>query len=103
MTVVLSGDGGDEIFAGYNSHMAGRRLDMLYHVPTLLRKLIARIPASSNFQGFANPYLLVQACKLSLSPKNQFYANALAGEMLKTEHFKQLTTEWLEYSLQKGG
>lgn len=49
--VLLSGDAGDELFAGYTSYRADRILERYLRVPTLLRKrvltpLLERIPAS---------------------------------------------------------
>jgi asparagine synthase (glutamine-hydrolysing) len=51
VTVSLSGDGGDEVFLGYNRHVQLDRLQMLFkNIPLSVRKLISRglntLPAS---------------------------------------------------------
>jgi asparagine synthase (glutamine-hydrolysing) len=53
VTVALNGDGGDEMFAGYGWHLAGRLAERWQQVPAPLRALAetaagAIIPASSN-------------------------------------------------------
>ncbi|MFT7615542.1 MAG: asparagine synthase (glutamine-hydrolyzing) [Candidatus Woesearchaeota archaeon] len=92
VTVVLGGDGGDEMFAGYNAHLKGRQMDMLYKVPRVIRKLIARLPVKKNLSSYASLYLLKEACRISLYPKSQFYARALEHDGIKPESYKKWAT-----------
>lgn len=63
VTVALGGDGGDELFAGYETFYALRIADWYNRLPGLLRKGVAEplaglLPMST---GYVNPRLAVQA------------------------------------------
>lgn len=103
VTVSLSGDGGDEIFGGYMNHVTGYRMDILRKFPRFLRKIGSKIPARKNLNSFTSFYLLKEAMKVSLEPKEKFYALALASQGIKPQIYKDWTEEKLKICLELGG
>lgn len=89
VTVSLSGDGGDEIFAGYNMHMVGSRMDFIRSLPKFIRVLGSKIPAKKNLDTYFSLYSLKRAFKLSLMNPKRFYSDMTESIRYNPKIFKK--------------
>lgn len=100
--VALSGDGGDEVFGGYASHILGARIDLLRRLPGSIRRLLALLPVGKK-GGKLSLRSFVLACRLTLNAPEHFVAEAMFGDTLRTDIAKKWLREAFSVSYVKSG
>jgi asparagine synthase (glutamine-hydrolysing) len=97
VTVVLTGDGGDEVFAGYNRYAAARGLlGKLDHLPLPLRKALGRAMAAPSPAAWDKLFALVPAQLRPRSAGEKLHKLAPLLGLAPTERYRQVTSQWLD-------
>ena len=97
VTVVLTGDGGDEVFAGYNRYAAARGLlARLDHLPLPLRRALGGIMAAPSPAAWDRLFALVPASMRPRSVGEKLHKLAPLLSLAPAQRYRQVTSQWLD-------
>jgi asparagine synthase (glutamine-hydrolysing) len=87
--VALSGDGGDELFAGYDSFLEIERLRLLDRVPQALRRFVSAVADRLPYSAYGKNYLRMVSRPSALE---RYFEHTYAPYFLRS---RMLAPEWM--------
>lgn len=100
VTVSLSWDWWDEIFGWYMMHQVWAQMSLLYKLPKFIKKIAYYIvPKTSDNLSILSK--IKEALRVSMLPKEEFYANIWWSSIYKPEVYKKWTIEKFKEVLEK--